>query len=101
MKKVFKHELALSDLEEQASYLNEEAPELGLRFLEQVAFAFDFLCKMPEVGRPFESIRSELLGIRVWPVGDYRKHLIFYRPTPEGIEILRVLHGSRNFEGLV
>jgi hypothetical protein len=26
--------------------------------------------------------------------------LILYRPLPEGIEILRVVHGSRNIEAL-
>ncbi|MBV8486648.1 MAG: hypothetical protein JO161_00080 [Planctomycetaceae bacterium] len=29
------------------------------------------------------------------------KHLIFYRPCPEGIEILDVIHGARDIEALV
>ena len=38
--------------------------------------------------------RSELMpNLRSFPVGRY---LIFYRPIPDGIEVLRVLHGARN-----
>ncbi len=38
--------------------------------------------------------RSELHeGLRSFPVGSY---VVFYSPTPEGVEIVRVLHGRRD-----
>ncbi|MBF0110069.1 MAG: type II toxin-antitoxin system RelE/ParE family toxin [Magnetococcales bacterium] len=34
----------------------------------------------------------------MFPVGNY---LIFYRPANHGVEIIRVLHASRNVENLL
>jgi toxin ParE1/3/4 len=98
---VAKANLAITDLEEQATYLNRESHERGLHFLAQAEHTFTFLGKTPDVGRPLDSLRTELLGVRVWPVGDFRKHLVFYRPTEDGIEVLRVLHGMRDLESLL
>ncbi len=36
-------------------------------------------------------------GLRSFPVGNY---LILYRPTDYGVEIVRVVHGSRDIEAL-
>jgi toxin ParE1/3/4 len=42
--------------------------------------------------------RSELAPLlRSFPVKNY---LIFYRPIDEGIEIVRILHGSQDIETL-
>jgi hypothetical protein len=35
------------------------------------------------------------------PRPGFEKHLIFYRPRPEGVEILDVIHGARDIEALV
>jgi len=35
-------------------------------------------------------------GLRRWPVPGFRNYLIFYRPTETGVNIVRVLHGSRD-----
>jgi toxin ParE1/3/4 len=38
--------------------------------------------------------RSDLAtALRSWPLDNY---LIFYKPLPDGIEVLRVLHGARD-----
>lgn len=37
-------------------------------------------------------------ALRSSPVGNY---LIFYRPLPDGIEILRVLHGARDIAAIL
>jgi len=39
-------------------------------------------------------------GSRVFPVRGFGKHLVFYRPVEDGIEILRVIHGARDIEAL-
>jgi plasmid stabilization system protein ParE len=41
-----------------------------------------------------------LKSLRVFRVAGFERMLILYRPLPEGIEILRVVHGSRNIEAL-
>lgn len=41
-----------------------------------------------------------LKSMRVFRVGGFERMLIFYRPESSGIEILRVVHGSRNLQAL-
>jgi toxin ParE1/3/4 len=36
----------------------------------------------------------------MWPVKDFEKYLIFYRSLPEGIEVVRIIHGARDIERL-
>lgn len=33
-------------------------------------------------------------GLRLFPLGNY---LIFYLPEPEGIQVIRVIHGARDY----
>lgn len=48
----------------------------------------------PGMGRA----RAELgTAIRSFPVGQY---VIFYEPTPSGIDVVRVLSGSRDIDAL-
>jgi toxin ParE1/3/4 len=47
---------------------------------------------MPNMGRSREEIARNL---RSFPVGNY---VVFYRIIEEGIEVLRVLHGSRDIK---
>lgn len=56
------------------------------------------LLATPRIGaeRPFGRIE----GLRMWRVPGFEKHLIFYRETADGIEIIRVLHGARDLAGL-
>ena len=39
---------------------------------------------------------GRLKGLRMWQVRGFEKHLIFYRPIKDGIEVIRVLHASRD-----
>ncbi|MEK7074381.1 MAG: type II toxin-antitoxin system RelE/ParE family toxin [Patescibacteria group bacterium] len=41
-----------------------------------------------------------LKDIRVVPVKDFERYFIFYRSVTEGIEIVRVLHGARDYASL-
>jgi toxin ParE1/3/4 len=50
------------------------------------------LSRRPAMGR----VRSELAPeLRSFPVGRY---VVFYLPCPDGIDIVRVLHGARDIE---
>jgi toxin ParE1/3/4 len=50
------------------------------------------LAEHPKMGRD----RSEIVpGVHSFPVGSY---LIFYHQIAQAIEIIRVLHGSRNLD---
>jgi toxin ParE1/3/4 len=36
----------------------------------------------------------------MWPDRGFDKHLIFYRETDEGLEIVRILHTARDINAL-
>lgn len=91
-----RHPKALSDVEESAVYIGQDAPEAALRFLDAVEETLRLLAENPELGPARGFDRSELAGLRFFPVKGFDKHLIFYRPLQHGIEVLRVLHGARD-----
>ncbi len=63
------------------------------RLLNRIDATCRLLAQQPELG----TLREDLaLKLRFFPVDNY---LIFYRPIPEGIEVIPVLHGARDFRG--
>jgi toxin ParE1/3/4 len=84
------------DLAEIANRLGDENPALAVRFLDAAEETFDFLADHPGAGGVcgFKDVRAA--GARVWKISGFRNHLVFYRQSSEGIEILRVLHGARD-----
>jgi hypothetical protein len=43
----------------------------------------------------------KLKGLRVFRVKEFERILILYLPLPYGVDILRVVHGSRNVQALL
>jgi plasmid stabilization system protein ParE len=43
---------------------------------------------------------KELAGLRMLRIPKFEKYLIFYRPVPEGTEIIRVLHAARDISSI-
>lgn len=65
--------------------------------LREAAFrAFERLAGMPEIGTLRHFNNPVLADLRFWPILSFRRYLIFYRPTPGGVEIVRVLHSARD-----
>jgi toxin ParE1/3/4 len=71
------------------------------RFLHALEATADRLARMPGLGARWQSDHPRLADLRVVPVSRFRKHLIFYRPTADGIELVRVLHGARDLDRLL
>lgn len=85
------------DLDDQAFYYATEAsPELGHRFLVSAHEIFSLLSTQPGMGWNPKLRRAALKGLRLFRVSSFEKILILYRPLENGVEILRVIHGSRN-----
>jgi toxin ParE1/3/4 len=94
---------ARRDLDEQAVYLAEEAsPAIGYRFLLAAEGTFALLASHPEIGwRPKVKRLKGLESLRMFTISDFGKMLVLYRPTPGGVEILRVVHGSRDLRPVI
>lgn len=90
MKRVLRSSEARADLIEIWRYIAADDPIAARRLLERVAAVARLLAERPGLGRA----RAELApGLRSFPVGAY---VLFYRATPQGIRLIRVLHGARN-----
>ena len=81
---------ARADLENHQDYIAGDRPHASLAWVERLAQRCHKLAQNPGRGRPREDLRP---GLRSLPFGRY---LIYYRPTPRGVEIVRVLHASRD-----
>lgn len=83
--------LATEDLKEIWLYLAENAGnESTNKFLRIVKKKCESVAEFPEIGR----VRHEyLINLRSFPFG---KYIIFYLPLSDGIEVLRIVHSSRD-----
>lgn len=88
------------ELDGLAAFIAEDSLDAALRFYDAAERAFERLLSMPEIGATREFERPEFRGLRMWPIPDFPNHLIFYRPTDAGIQIVRVLHAARDVPGV-
>jgi toxin ParE1/3/4 len=86
--------LASQDLNDIADYFFENSVEAGERFFQSFNRKCQQLVAFPNSGKSYESIRPGLRGL------SFEKYIIFYRILEDGIEILRVVSGRRDFPSL-
>ena len=83
--------IATDDLEQIWVYIAENArKETANKFLLEIKKKCEMIAEFPESGR----VRHELLiNLRSFP---FKKYVIFYLPLTDGIEVLRIIHSSRD-----
>ena len=88
MAKVIFRQEAIEDLNAIWSYTFEEWSEKQAdKYYATIEFACIQIGKNPEIGREYDGISNNLLGLRTG------KHLIFYQIISEDeIEVVRILH---------
>ncbi|MEO0530937.1 MAG: type II toxin-antitoxin system RelE/ParE family toxin [Planctomycetota bacterium] len=83
------------DLDGISGHIQQSSPDAAHRFLNAAQQAFDLLASQPLAGQAFPHPKHPEL--RVWSLGGrFRNYAVFYVPTPDGVEIVRVLHGARD-----
>jgi toxin ParE1/3/4 len=94
---------AHQDTDEQLDYYMDTNPDAALRFHQAVQEAFREIAEMPGIGSPVALKNPRLAGLRRWPVTGFPKHFVFYIDRAEDglVEMLRVLHGSRDLESIL
>ena len=84
---------AQADIEGIWDYTMERwGEEQAVRYIRLLQDAIQAVAEKPRRGRPCDYIRA---GYRKYPSGS---HMIFYRTIAEGIDVVRVLHQSMDFE---
>ena len=89
------------DINNQFEYIAKDNLEAAIRFYEATFRAFEVLRTNPHIGPARQFENSQLTDVRIWLVKGFEKHLIFYRATDELVEILRVLHASRDIDSIL
>jgi toxin ParE1/3/4 len=87
--------IAESDIASIAEYIAADNLNAAIRTIDRFTEAFELLATQPSLG---EICRGRLQRVRRFSVGSY---LIFYRMSDNEILIARVLHGARDWEGLI
>jgi toxin ParE1/3/4 len=81
---------AEEDLKEIWAYVAEYNPDAAGKLIKEITGKFALLRDHPQMGREQDKL---LVDLRSFAVKNY---IIFYQPFEGGIEILRILHGSRD-----
>ena len=92
---------AQDDIDAIIDYLLAERPPSAQDFVQRLRQTFELLAENPKIGvqRPY---RAEALnGMRMFSLKQFSAYLVFYLHDDEAIDIVRVLHGSRDIAGII
>ncbi|MCA9212159.1 MAG: type II toxin-antitoxin system RelE/ParE family toxin [Planctomycetales bacterium] len=94
MASVYKTPQAEQDLISIHNYIAEERQDRinADRYLKRIEDTLEFLATQPRMGRPRDDLEP---GVRFHP---FERYLNLFRPVLDGIEVLRILHSSRDIE---
>jgi toxin ParE1/3/4 len=95
MPRVLKRPQAEADLDDIWWYIAQDSPQNADRFLDRIHDKCLVLAEFPQMGVVQDDLKPNL---RSFSVGNY---LIFYFPIEGGIDVVRVLQGARDIEGVL
>ena len=75
--------------------------EVGHRFLIAAHETFTLLATQPLMGWHCRFQSPSLVELRIFRVSGFERMLVLYLPTNEGVEIVRIIHASRNVAALL
>lgn len=102
MSRVIRRDAARQDLVDIAFYyVHQGSLAVAQRFRDQAEALLGRLADMPGMGTSYDTDHPALAGLRFLPVTRFKKYLIFYRPIPGGIDLVRVLHGARDIGSIL
>ena len=99
-REIFKRPQAERDIEECFVFIAEDDLDKGVFFLVAVEESLTQLAEFPALGAERKFRDERLQNARMWRVKGYEKYLIFYTETEDRIEMIRLLHSSRDIEDL-
>lgn len=85
---------ANQDFSAIALYLAEKSLDAAMNWIDGIDDTLELLARNPLLGEAVDHLDQ---GIRRHT---YENYLLFYKPLDDGIELRRILHGSRRIERL-
>ena len=99
---IHKTGLATIDITDLADYYRKEAGHtVAMCFVDNAERAFNQLVAMPSMGALLGLDELPYQDIRRWHIEGFDRLIILYRETADGVEIVRVLHTSRDIAALI
>ena len=95
MVKVVYSAAANDDLSDIAAYIARDKPGAARRWVQTIREKCSILARHPMLGE--ERPEFGVPKCRSFCVGNY---VVFLRPIEDGIEVARIVHGSRDFRNL-
>lgn len=90
-------QLAEDDLARIAMHIGVEHhdPDAACRFIDDIHAKFAQYARQPEMGEPRDDLSGDL---RSFPFK--KSYVVIYRCLDDGIDVLRVIHGARDYRRL-
>jgi toxin ParE1/3/4 len=98
---VLKRSIVRIDLAGCYAHIWEDSPDAANRFRHAAEATLTALAKTPGLGEPYQVANPQLVGLRCARVRRFKNYLIFYRPIPGGIDVIRVLHAARDIRDIL
>jgi toxin ParE1/3/4 len=98
---IYIHENATLDIQEHFQYLAVNNRDSAFHFFDAARQTFAALARMPGMGQRYDSEDEDIVDLRKWAVKGFNKYIIFYRYDDENIEILRIIHATRDLAPLL
>ena len=95
---ILKRPAARVDLAAHYAYIGERNLKAAHRFRLNAETTLSALARTPGMGEPYETGDARLSGLRCFRVKRFRNYLIFYLPLDKGVDVIRVLHASRDIQ---
>ncbi len=92
---------AEKDLDEHALHIAKDSLDVALKLYDATEETYQMLAEQPKIGERYPSQNPLLANIRFFPITGFRKYLVFYKAAGKVIEIVRVLHISRNIQNIL
>ena len=87
-----------ADIEEISFYFAQRAPDVADRFYLAFKRTIRQLAESPNLGERCRFRHPKTKGMRIWQVDGFSNYLIFYCLKEGMLQILRVIHGARDYE---
>jgi toxin ParE1/3/4 len=94
MSRVLIRSEALLDLDDIFDYIADDSPDRAIAFIQKLHGQIEKLAATPGMGRRRDELLSDLRGMA------YGNYMIFYFPTNDGIDVVRVINGARDIEAI-
>lgn len=94
MPSVTRRPAARQDLAEIWDFIAQDDPKRATKFLRELEATFVTLAEIPLMGRTRLELGEDVRSLA------QSNYIIYYIPWADGIDILRVLHGSRDITRL-